>query len=80
MELACKIYTYFYCGKPVYVHFILHLLSNSNYKTLYINHLFCGVGLLHISPIFGTNGKILICKFNTSAFCLANFCLSITYI
>ena len=58
MELSCKIYSYFY----VYFHSFLHLLSNSNYKKLYINHLFCGVGFLHIRPIFGTNGKILICK------------------
>ena len=44
------------------VKIILNLISNSNYKTLYINYLFCGVGFLLIRPIFGTNGKILICK------------------
>jgi hypothetical protein len=29
MELACKIFTYSFCGKPVYVHFILHLISKN---------------------------------------------------
>jgi hypothetical protein len=29
MELACKIYTYSYCGKPIYVHFILNLISKN---------------------------------------------------
>ena len=29
MELAYTIYTYSYCGKPWYAHFILHLISKN---------------------------------------------------